>query len=354
MQSDTDDRDVLFALLHVLALERAELHARLKNEARYFQDEIRHERDLRTLTGDSHAIREVRRAIQQVARTDSTVLILGETGTGKELVARAIHQLSARRERLLITVNCAALNPSILTSELFGHEAGAFTGAVRRRIGRFELAQGGTLFLDEIGELPFDAQVMLLRVLQERVIERVGGNEPIAVDVRIIAATNQDLATSVAGGRFRSDLFYRMNVFPIAVPPLRERLDDIGDLARHFLHQFNRRLSRRVATIEPESLRLLQSYSWPGNVRELENIMERSMIVATCDTLRIDASWLATKSVNHARRDWKEIERQTVTAALERSQGKIYGPNGAAAALGLKPSTLYGKMRKHAIPRGPR
>jgi formate hydrogenlyase transcriptional activator len=346
--------NLLLTLVHFLALERAELLGRLENESRYFQDEIRHERDLRTLTGDSPAMREVRAAIQQVARTDSTVLIFGETGTGKELVARAIHQLSPRRDHLLVTVNCASLNQSILASELFGHEAGAFTGAAKRRIGRFELADHGTLFLDEIGEVSAETQVLLLRVLQERVMERVGGNEPIAVDVRVIAATNQDLGAAVAQGKFRADLFFRLNVFPLLVPPLRERPQDIADLVRHFVHHFNRRLKRHVSGIDPASLRLLQGYAWPGNVRELENIMERAMITATTDPLTIDPSWLPGIKANDAAGAFAQTQRRAIEMTINRCGGKIYGPGGAAMALGLKPSTLYGKMRRLGIVRNER
>jgi formate hydrogenlyase transcriptional activator len=335
----------------------AELQTRLDRELPYLRAEARHERDLRSLTGTSRAMRAVRAAIQQVGPTDSTVLILGETGTGKELVARAIHQISRRREALLVTVNCAALSPNVLTSELFGHEAGAFTGATRRRIGRFELAQRGTIFLDEIAEIPPETQALLLRVLQERTIDRVGGNEPIAVDLRVIAATHQDLAEAVRAGRFRSDLFFRLNVFPIQVPPLRERPEDIPDLLQHFVYAFNRRLNRQIAGVVESSLKRLVQYHWPGNVRELENLVERAMIVASGDTLTIDPSWLLpeTAAVEAPPRTSSlgELERTTIVAALERSGGRIYGPRGAAAALGLKPTTLYGKMRKHDIPRRP-
>ena len=243
----------------------AELEARVaelerfRSERAYLRDEARAERDLRSLTGDSPAMKAVRAAIQQVAPTDATVLILGETGTGKELVARAIHQLSPRRDRLLVAVNCAALAPGVLASELFGHEPGAFTGATRRRIGRFELAQQGTIFLDEVGELTPETQVMLLRVLQERVVERVGGVGPVPVDVRVVAATHRDLGAAGAGG-FRPDLFYRLNVFPIRVPPLRERPEDVPDLARHFLLHFGRRLAKSIEHIRPAAMKLLKEY----------------------------------------------------------------------------------------------
>jgi formate hydrogenlyase transcriptional activator len=327
---------------------------RFQRERTYLRDEARIERDLRPLTGDSAAMKAVRLAIQQVAATDSTVLIVGETGTGKELVARAIHQLSPRREHLLVAVNCAALAPSVIASELFGHEAGAFTGAAKRRVGRFELAHRGTIFLDEIGELTPELQVMLLRVLQERVFERVGGSETVAVDARVVAATHRDLAEAMNRGRFRADLYFRLNVFPIRVPPLRQRFEDISDLIHYFLHHFARRLNKPLARIDPDTLRLLRDYHWPGNVRELENILERAAIVARGDTLHIDPHWLQTPPNARAEQEipratLAEIERRAILDALQRCRGRIYGDQGAAAALGLKPTTLYGKMRKHRI-----
>jgi formate hydrogenlyase transcriptional activator len=339
----------------------AELEARLaelerfQRETVYLRDEAKTDRDLRLLTGESRAMKAVRLAIQQVAHTDSTVLILGETGTGKELVARAIHQLSPRRDHLLVAVNCAALAPGVIASELFGHEPEAFTGATRQRAGRFELAHQGTIFLDEVGELPLDMQVMLLRVLQERVLERVGGSQPIAVNVRVIAATHQDLAAAIKEGRFRTDLFFRLNVFPIHVPPLRERREDIPDLVRHFLHHFSRRLGKLVANVSPTALQLLREYHWPGNVRELENIVERAMIVTSGDTLEIEAHWLeparSDRAVQETASGLAELERRAIVDALARCNGRIYGSRGAAAMLGLKPTTLYGKMRKHHISR---
>ena len=338
----------------------AQLEARVAKLERYRQgmtylrDEDKAARDLRPLTGDGQAMRAVRQAIGQVARTDSTVLILGETGTGKELIARAIHQLSPRRDHLMVTINCAALAPGLIASELFGHEQGAFTGAAKRRPGRFELAHQGTIFLDEIGELPAETQVLLLRVLQERILERVGGSEPIAVDVRVIAATHRDLHQAMKDGRFRNDLFFRLNVFPIQVPPLRQRRDDIPDLVRHFLLSFNRRMNRQVEQIPPSVLKLLCDYDWPGNVRELENIIERAMIVAAGPALHIDPSWLRPQAATSpSPASLAGLERQAIQDALTRCHGKIYGPAGAAAALGLKPTTLYGKMRKLQIPRQP-
>jgi formate hydrogenlyase transcriptional activator len=347
------ERDARIAALQTRV---AELE-RFQRETAYLRDATKTERDLRLLTGESQAMKGVRLAIQQVARTDSTVLILGETGTGKELVARAIHQLGPRRDRLLVTVNCAALAPGVIASELFGHEPGAFTGAVRRRLGRFELAHKGTLFLDEVGELPPEIQVMLLRGLQERVIERVGGSEPVMVDVRVIAATHQDLAVAIQEGRFRADLFFRLNVFPIHVPPLRERTEDLPDLVRHFLHHFGKRMGKDVSQVSPTTLQLLREYHWPGNVRELENIIERAMIVTAGDMLEVDPHWLATGRTNPVAHEshpgLAELERGAILEALDRCHGKIYGPGGAAEALGLKPTTLYGKMRKHRIPKHP-
>ena len=253
----------------------------------------------------------------------------------------------------MVAVNCAALAPGVIASELFGHEAGAFTGASRRRVGRFELAHRGTLFLDEVGELPPETQVLLLRAIQERAIERVGGVQPIPVDVRVIAATHRELGVQVSHGRFRADLFYRLNVFPITVPPLRERREDIPDLVRHFVHHFGRRLGKSNVDVSPNALRSLTAYDWPGNVRELENIIERAMIVSAGEQLEVDPRWL--EAVGDRATDGEgsgalsDLERRAIIDALSRSHGRIYGPNGAAAALGLKPTTLYGKMRKYHI-----
>jgi formate hydrogenlyase transcriptional activator len=339
-----------------LTAQVAELE-RLRRESTFLRQETKSDRDLRALTGESKAMKSVRLAIQQVAKTDSTVLILGETGTGKELIARAIHQQSARREGLLVTVNCAALPPGLITSELFGHEPGAFTGATRRRPGRFELAHRGTIFLDEVGELPAETQVLLLRVLQERVIERVGANELIAIDTRIIAATHQDLAVAMQRGQFRPDLYYRLNVFPIQVPPLRQRREDIPDLLKYFLHHFARAMNKTFTQVGPATIKLLTAYHWPGNVRELENIVERAMIVTTGDVLEIDPDWLKTPPETDRQQGMppalEEIERRAIVDALARCHGKVYGPDGAAATLGLKPTTLYGRMRKLQIPKHP-
>jgi formate hydrogenlyase transcriptional activator len=344
----TNDVQAIASLLS----DNVELKSRLANEIVYLQGEIKAERGLRSLSGDSNAMKAVRRAITQVAATDSTVLILGETGTGKELVARGIHQVSSRRDRLMVTVNCAALAPNLVVSELFGHESGAFTGATKRRIGRFELAHQGTLFLDEIAELSTEVQVMLLRVLQEKSIERVGGNTPIPVDVRLITATHRDLAHEVAGGRFRADLFYRLNVFPIRVPPLRERRDDIADLVRHFLLHFNRRMNKQVERIAPPALDLLTRYDWAGNVRELENLIERSVILTRGPVLHVPLGELrASGDGVGASATLAAAERDHIVRVLRETNWVIGGPKGAAARLGMKRTTLQSKMQKLGITR---
>jgi len=337
------------------------LKRELEQQNVYLRDELRTGHDVGNVIGQSRAMQQVRVAIEQVAKTDSTVLILGETGTGKELIARAIHEQSARREHLLVKVNCASLSASLITSELFGHEAGAFTGATERRRGRFELSHHGSIFLDEISEIPPETQVMLLRVLQERSIERVGGHEPIEVDTRVIAATNRDLKAYAEAGHFRDDLYYRLHVFPIQVPPLRDRREDIPTLLNHFIARFSTRMNKEISRVERRTMEMLMSYDWPGNVRELENLTERAMIISHSDTLVIDRSWLYGRAESvaagrHASggsqpdtQSLAEIERQAILAALDRCRGKVYGGDGAAAALRIKPTTLYGKMRKHRI-----
>jgi len=335
--------------------EIARLKAQLEEQNVYLRDEIKTTHDFGNIVGDSPAMRRVRAAIAQVAQTDSTVLILGETGTGKELVAWAIHEVSSRSAHLLVKVNCAALAPALITSELFGHEAGAFTGATGQRQGRFELAQRGSIFLDEIAEVPPETQVMLLRVLQERAIERVGGSRSVPVDVRVIAATNRDLKKHVEEGHFRADLFYRLNVFPIAVPALRQRREDIPALIDHFLTRFARRMNKEITRVNRRTMELLMNYQWPGNVRELENIIERAMIVSRGEVLEIDAQWLSedggVRSAPRGLPSFAEVERQAILDALQRCGGRVYGAAGAAALLQLKPTTLYGKMRKHRIAR---
>jgi PAS domain S-box-containing protein len=309
------------------------------------------------IVGSSPALKTVLSSIMKVAPTDSTVLIAGETGTGKELIARAIHKSSQRADRAFITVNCASLPSSLIASELFGHEKGAFTGATQRRLGRFELANGGTIFLDEIGELPAETQIALLRVLQEREFERVGGAQTIRVDVRVVAATNRDLEASMADGTFRADLFYRLNVFPIHVPPLRERQDDILSLLEYFVQRFGRKLGKSFSKIDKHTVELFQSYDWPGNVRELQNVVERSVIISPDDVFCVDEAWLSTDtakkrlahSVPEPVNGDRDRERQTIEAALEESGGRVYGANGAAAKLQIPPTTLDSKIKKLRI-----
>ena len=307
------------------------------------------------VVGTSPVLQAVLAHAAKVAPTDSTVLITGETGTGKELIARAIHKRSQRSTRAFVSVNCAAIPQSLITSELFGHEKGAFTGATQRRLGRFELAEGGTLFLDEIGELPVETQIALLRVLQEREFERVGGTEPLRADVRVIAATNRDLQGAITAGTFRSDLFYRLNVFPIALPPLRERQEDIPPLVSYFVDRYAKRAGRKIRGIRKSALDLLESYSWPGNIRELQNIIERSLIVCETDEFTIDKSWLSSGPMPTRSADQASIEtsatgeRELIEAALAQTKGKVSGSSGAAAKLGIPASTLESKIRSLKI-----
>jgi formate hydrogenlyase transcriptional activator len=301
------------------------------------------------IVGESPLLQSLLQQVRLVAPTDSTVLILGETGTGKELIAHEIHRRSNRSSRPFIRVNCAAIPPSLIASELFGHERGAFTGALQRRQGRFEAANGGTIFLDEIGELPMETQITLLRVIQEREFERVGSSQPISVDVRIIAATNRDLEAAVADRTFRSDMFYRLNVFPIHIPPLRERLDDIPLLAGHLIERLGRGVGKTFRTIKMNTIEMLQSYDWPGNIRELQNVIERSVILAEGDVFSVDEGW-----VRHALRRPRTTpplvssmvarEREMIEAALVESEGRISGPSGAAAKLGVPRQTLDSKI----------
>jgi DNA-binding NtrC family response regulator len=302
------------------------------------------------IVGTSAALRAVLSQIDAVAPTDTTVLVLGETGSGKELVARAIHARSLRRSGVFVDVNCAAIPQSLVASELFGHEKGAFTGALQRRIGRFEQAQRGTIFLDEIGDLPAETQVSLLRVLQERTLERVGGNQSIRVDVRVIAATNRDLQEAIAAETFRSDLFYRLNVFPIVVPALRDRKEDIPLLVEHFISRHTREGGPVIRRISDSTLDLLQSYSWPGNIRELQNVVERALIVTSGDIFSIDERWLSQeRPAVAARQPLSSVvmthERSLIEHALGETNGQVAGPSGAAARLGMKSSTLESKIR---------
>jgi formate hydrogenlyase transcriptional activator len=306
-----------------------------------------------SIIGRSLAIRKALDRVRLVAPTDTTVVIQGETGTGKELIARAVHKRSRRSGRTFVSVNCAALAPSLISSELFGHEKGAFTGAMQRQLGRFELADGGTIFLDEVGELPPDTQVALLRVLQEREFERVGGAQSIHVDVRVIAATNRDLEGATASGTFRQDLFYRLNVFPIEVPPLRERKDDILMLVEYFVQRYASRSDKNIRSIDKKTLELLVSYEWPGNIRELQNIIERSVIMSSGDVFSLDESWLPKESSQRASRiqapqpftNAPRIEREIIEAALTESRGRVYGSSGAAAKLRIPTTTLDSRIK---------
>jgi formate hydrogenlyase transcriptional activator len=309
-----------------------------------------------TIVGSSASLREVLSQVDKVAPTDSTVLILGETGTGKELIASAIHKRSRRSAKAFIRVNCAAIPPSLIASELFGHEKGAFTGALQRRAGRFESADGGTIFLDEIGELSPETQLALLRVLQERELERVGSSQPVSIDVRVVTATNRDLEAAVSAGTFRQDLFYRLNVFPIRVPPLRERKKDIPLLVEYLVERYARRAGKTVSHIKKKTLDILQAYDWPGNVRELQNVIERAVILCEGETFSVDETWLRPKSNQTSgrvsrpgvladdKRDFADRERKAIEAALIECQGRVSGPRGAAAILGIPHQTLESKI----------
>jgi transcriptional regulator with GAF, ATPase, and Fis domain len=325
------------------------------------------------IVGSSAALQAVFSRLAKVAPTDSTVLITGETGTGKELIARAIHRKSRRCAHPIVSVNCAATPASLIASELFGHERGAFTGALQRRAGRFEVAAGGTLFLDEVGELPIETQIALLRVLQEHEFERVGGTTAIRADVRVVAATNRDLEAAITAGTFRSDLYYRLNVFPLEIPPLRERKEDIRTLVEVFVERYARRAKKTIRRISHKTLELLEAHSWPGNIRELQNVIERSVIMSESEVFSIDEGWLSGEAApaQPARqplrllqfparesrpREWspssgtlEEIEREAIVRALRSAKWMVGGANGAAAILGLKRTTLQGRMRKLRI-----
>jgi DNA-binding NtrC family response regulator len=308
-----------------------------------------------SIVGQNAQLQSVLQELSLVAPTDATVLILGETGTGKELIARAIHDRSRRSTRPFVRVNCAAIPPSLIASELFGHEKGAFTGALQRRQGRFETAHSGTIFLDEIGELPIETQITLLRVIQEREFERVGSSQPISVDVRIIAATNRDLQAAISSGAFRQDMFYRLNVFPIHMPSLRERLDDIPLLVEHFLALYSRKAGKKFTTIRMNTVEMLQAYDWPGNIRELQNVIERAVILCEGEVFSVDEGWIQRMSSRPARPAFRlaatlaEREREMIEAALMESRGRISGPSGAAAKLGIPRQTLDSKIASHQI-----
>src|SRR5579864_4467007 len=335
--------------------DRKRAEDRLRNETVALREQIDRDSMFDNIVGSSEALRRVLRQVDKVAHSSSTVLILGETGTGKELIARSIHKRSNRGDRAFIGVNCAAIPASFIASELFGHEKGAFTGATQRRLGRFESANGGTIFLDEVGDLPGEIQIALLRVLQERESERVGGNNSIPVDVRVLAATHWDLNVLVAEGRFREDLLYRLNVVPIEVPPLRERAADIPLLVEYFIDRFGKRAGKKFKTIDRKSLKAFQSYEWPGNVRELQNVIERAVILSEGQTFAMDEAWLKRELRANPRRTGTlhgtlvKQEKEMIEAALAATHGRISGPSGAAAKLGLPSRTLDSKMKRLKI-----
>ena len=333
--------------------KRAEEQTRNENFA--LREQIDRDSMFEDIVGSSEALRKVLRDVAKVAPSDSTVLILGETGTGKELLARAIHRRSRRADRAFIGVNCAAIPPSLIASELFGHEKGAFTGASQRRLGRFESANGGTIFLDEVGDLPLDMQIALLRVLQEREIERVGSNKAISVDVRVLAATHRDLSALVADGKFREDLLYRLNVVPVEVPPLRQRAADIALLVEYFIERFAKKVGKKFKAIDKKTIRLFESYSWPGNVRELQNVIERAVTLSEDDTFSVDESWLNRNArqfgdcATAMDRVLLRQEKEMIEAALAKSAGRVSGANGAAAKLGIPTRTLDSKIKRLRI-----
>jgi PAS domain S-box-containing protein len=328
--------------------------ARLQQQNLYLQDEIKATHNFEELIGHSSVLQAVLDKVRSVAPTDASVLITGETGTGKELIARAIHSASKRRDKPLVKINCAAFPAGLVESELFGHEKGAFTHAIARRIGRFELADGGTIFLDEIGEVPPETQVKLLRVLQEREFDRVGGASPIKVDIRVLAATNRDLLQAVHEKTFREDLYYRLNVFPIALPPLRERKEDIPLLVRHLVHKFATGIGKRIEGVTEHTMRRLTDYPWPGNVRELENVLERAVILSTGATLDIVPDLFPLNDMAPSARQQLtlgSVEHDHIVAILQQTDWVVDGPRGAAQILGLHPNTLRNRMKKLGITR---
>ena len=341
---------------HVAALKSALEEIQLLKDQLYkenlaLREEIDVNRMFEEIVGSSPALQVVLSGVAKVAPTDSTVLITGETGTGKELIARAIHRRSQRSSHAFVSVNCAAIPRDLIASELFGHEKGAFTGATQRRLGRFESADGGTIFLDEVGELPSETQIALLRVLQEREFQRVGGNESLKTDVRVVAATNRDLHAAITEGHFREDLFYRLNVFPLQMPPLRERKEDIPLLVEYFVDRYASKAGKKITGISKKSMELLQSYRWPGNIRELQNVIERSVIICDSENVSIDESWLVRHSagsgaaIQPLSEKLATQEKEMIEAALAECNGRVSGPRGAAAKLGIPQSTLDSKIK---------
>jgi transcriptional regulator with GAF, ATPase, and Fis domain len=338
--------------LQAALAEVEQLKNRLEIENVYLQEEIKTEHNFEEIIGRSAALKTILRGAEQVASSDATVLIRGETGTGKELVARAIHNLSQRKDTPLVKVNCGAIPANLVESELFGHEKGAFTGALQRRIGRFEMADGGTIFLDEVGELPSDTQVKLLRVLQDGEFERVGSSKPVKVDVRVIAATNRNLSAAIKEGAFRPDLFYRLNVFPLDMPPLRERKTDIPLLVNFFINKFGKKMGKDIKGVSKATLERMESYSWPGNVRELQNVIERAVVTASGSTIEIDDSILGADSTSHADVEaLQQVERAHIIRVLKQTNWVVHGHAGAAAILRINPSTLRFRMQKLGIKR---
>ena len=338
--------------LQAALAEVEQLKNRLQIENVYLQEEIKTEHNFEEIIGRSAALKTILRGAEQVASSDATVLIRGETGTGKELVARAIHNLSQRKDTPLVKVNCGAIPANLVESELFGHEKGAFTGALQRRIGRFEMADGGTIFLDEVGELPSDTQVKLLRVLQDGEFERVGSSKPVKVDVRVIAATNRNLSAAIKEGAFRPDLFYRLNVFPLDMPPLRERKTDIPLLVNFFINKFGKKMGKDIKGVSKATLERMESYSWPGNVRELQNVIERAVVTASGSTIEIDDSILGADSTSHADVEaLQQVERAHIIRVLKQTNWVVHGHAGAAAILRINPSTLRFRMQKLGIKR---
>jgi formate hydrogenlyase transcriptional activator len=356
LASESNEAEFVGTVMDVTERNRAfeeikALRDELQRENIVLREELGKTSMFEEVIGTSPVLQMVLARAAKVAPTDSTVLIMGETGTGKELIARAIHKRSKRSERPFISVNCAAVPSSLIMSELFGHEKGAFTGAVQRRLGRFELAEGGTIFLDEVGDLPIETQIALLRVLQEREFERVGGTEVLRADVRVISATNRDLQVAIADGAFRSDLYYRLNVFPIKLPPLRERKEDVPLLVSYFVDRYGKRAGKKIKHIQKKALEALEEYSWPGNIRELQNVIERSLIIGETTEFSIDKSWVANEPQppGSAPTDQRVNERQRIEAVLAQSRGKVSGAHGAAAKLGMPPSTLESKIRSLKI-----
>jgi formate hydrogenlyase transcriptional activator len=346
---------IAYAIDHVRAYQQIkQLSEQLRRENEYLAEEVKANRNLKLVVGESPAFRRVLDLARAVAPTATTVLLLGETGTGKEVLAETIHNLSPRNRKPFIRVNCAALPSGLIESELFGHERGAFTGADQRRAGRFELADGGTLFLDEIGEMPMDTQAKLLRVLQDGLVDRVGGTKPLPVDVRVIAATNSDLSAAIQAGTFRQDLFYRLHIFPIALPALRDRREDIPRLSQYFLEQIGDKLKRHHLAFDAQSLSRLMDYHWPGNVRELQNVIERAVILSQSSRIRVDEILLPAKmspQPPNATLELAHLQRDHIIKVLDQTSWRIYGAHGAAQLLGLNPETLRSRLRKLGIRR---